>query len=103
MQESDAVKRKERARSAADKRHAKRKKARAESNSIGGDKDGDEERGERQAHYSKKDRVAAAQCRAKKNNHNDHLEDMHRDEASKNKILKADVMGLRNESRSSKD
>lgn len=97
IQESDAVKRKERARNAANKRHAKSKKARTGSESIGGDDEGGEDRGERQAHYREKNRVAAAKCRAKKKNHNDHLEEIHRDEASKNKILRAELMGLRNE------
>lgn len=96
-QESEAVKRKERARNAANKRHAKSKKGRIGSDSIQEEDDPTEERGERQAHYREKNRVAAAKCRAKKKNHNDGLEEMHRDEASKNKILKAELMGLRNE------
>lgn len=94
---SDAAKRKERARNAANKRHAKSKKVRTGSESTGGDEEVAEEPRERQAHYREKNRVAAAKCRAKKKNHNDNLEDMHRGEASKNKILKAEVMGLRNE------
>lgn len=97
VQTSDAVKRKERARNAANKRHAKSKKVSIGSESTGVDDDGGEERGERQAHYREKNRVAAAKCRAKKKNHNDHLEEIHRDEASKNKILRAELMGLRNE------
>lgn len=96
-QESDAVKRKERARNAANKRHAKSRRTRTGSDSIPDDDDPTEQRGERQAHYREKNRVAAAKCRAKKKNHNDNLEEMHRDEASKNKILKAELMGLRNE------
>ena len=97
LQASDAAKRKERARNAANKRHAKSKKARTGSESQGGDEDMGEDRGEKQAHYREKNRVAAAKCRAKKKNHNDNLEEMHRGEASKNKILKAELMGLRNE------
>lgn len=96
-QESDAAKRKERARNAANKRHAKSKKVRTGSESNGGEEYGLEDRGQRQAHYREKNRVAAAKCRAKKKSHNDNLEEIHRDEASKNKILKAELMSLRNE------
>ena len=98
-EEADAVKRKERARNAANKRHAKSKAKSADEESLTtpGTEVATEEKGERQAHYREKNRIAAAKCRAKKKDHNDNLEEIHRDEASKNKILKAELMGLRNE------
>lgn len=97
MQENDAAKRKERARNAANKRHAKTKKVTNDDQSSIQDGEATEDRGERQANYREKNRVAAAKCRAKKKSHNDSLEEIHRDEANKNKILKAELMGLRNE------
>lgn len=96
VQEHDAMERKERARNAANKRHIKSKKARTGSGIAGGDNDTGGERGERQAHYREKNKLAAAKCRAKKKDRNDLLEEMHRNEASKNKTLRADLMGLRN-------
>lgn len=93
----DAAKRKERARNAANKRHAKSEKMRTESENSGVDEHGTGECAKRQAYYREKNRVAAAKCRAKKKNLKDNLEEVHRGEASKNKMLKAELMGLRNE------
>lgn len=89
----------ERARNAANQRHAKAKKARKDSarsrktdSSV--DEDGDEVDGKREK-YREKNRVAASKCRAKKKTHTEHLEESARQITATNKRLKAEERELR--------
>ncbi|CAK3810725.1 hypothetical protein DOTSEDRAFT_69427 [Lecanosticta acicola] len=86
----------ERARNAANQRHAKAKKARKDSGRSAGtpDDEGDEVEDKRER-YREKNRVAAAKCRAKKKVNTDDLEQSAREVTAKNTRLKAEERELR--------
>ncbi|KAF2723651.1 hypothetical protein K431DRAFT_301552 [Polychaeton citri CBS 116435] len=91
----------ERARNAANQRHAKVKKVKAEplgtsqsdgragANGLGTD--------EKKEKYREKNRAAAAKCRAKKKESTDNLEDVHRAFSARSKLLRREEQQLREE------
>jgi len=87
----------EKARKAANKRHAKEKSRRVsvsvpESSGFAED----EVEGERKEQYREKNKIAAAKCRNKKRKFNDEIETQAKDLEGTNKSLKAELMDLRN-------
>ena len=89
----------ERARNAANQRHAKAKKARKDSarsrkSDSPIDEDGEEVDGKREK-YREKNRVAASKCRAKKKTHTEKLEESARQITATNNRLRAEERELR--------
>ncbi|KAK5698675.1 hypothetical protein LTR97_006323 [Elasticomyces elasticus] len=93
----------ERARHAANQRHAKSKQSRpvleerAESNSSGVVDDEEEDVETKKEKYREKNRIAAAKCRAKKKDNTDGLEERHRDLQASHNFLKREDRKLRDE------
>lgn len=89
----------ERARNAANQRHAKAKKARKDSVRSKGESPADEDvRGsgvDKREKYREKNRLAAAKCRAKKKTHTDDLEESARNITATNNRLRAEERELR--------
>jgi hypothetical protein len=89
----------ERARNAANQRHAKAKRMRKDSEgSIPIDSDdGEGETGDKKEKYREKNRLAAAKCRAKKKENIEDIEVKHRKLSAMNASLKKQVQDLRGE------
>ncbi|KAK5738960.1 hypothetical protein LTR17_005687 [Elasticomyces elasticus] len=93
----------ERARHAANQRHAKFKQPRpvmqerAGSNSSGIVEDDEEDVETKKEKYREKNRIAAAKCRAKKKDNTDGLEERHRDLQASHNFLKREDRKLRDE------
>jgi hypothetical protein len=96
--EAGASTKSERARNAANQRHAKAKKARKDSThskSDGPDGVEFEETDGKRERYREKNRLAAAKCRAKKKTHTEDLEDSARHITATNNRLRAEERELR--------
>ncbi|KAK3076091.1 hypothetical protein LTR53_000031 [Teratosphaeriaceae sp. CCFEE 6253] len=90
----------ERARDAANSRHAKSRRARARSGSaksIDSSQDGEEVVKDKREKYREKNRVAAAKCRAKKKDSVDILEERHRQLSADYNFLRRTGRALRDE------
>lgn len=89
----------ERARHAANQRHAKSKQAPpARESSLSADVEEDEEDAEiRKEKYREKNRIAAAKCRAKKKDNTDGLEEQYRDLQASHNFLTREARKLRDE------
>lgn len=88
----------ERARNAANQRHAKKKMLRTDShgsNPVDSDVEG--EGGDKKEKYREKNRLAAAKCRAKKKENIEDIEVKHRKLSAMNSALKKQVQDLRGE------
>jgi hypothetical protein len=89
----------ERARNAANQRHAKTKKMRKEgrgSNPVDND-DGEGDAGGKKEKYREKNRLAAAKCRAKKKENIEDIEVKHRKLSALNSSLRKQIQDLRGE------
>lgn len=93
---SGSIAKSERARNAANQRHAKAKKARKDSVRKAETPEGDEEEvDDKREKYREKNRLAAAKCRAKKKVNTEDLEQSAREATARNNQLRAEERHLR--------